>query len=136
MVEPAAATAGSGPKSSSKDQPRQDAFHRTPRRASFCDWDNVDDGLSRKPFALRTATACVPFCTMRAAKKRAIAQGQALSNDADVVARFQLQMTGLQHPGVAEVRVHLSRRGFEPANGLPWAVRMTMLSYLTTVPPA
>jgi len=48
---------------------------------------------------------------------------------------FSLQMTGLQHPGVAEVRVHLSRE-VRTSKWAPMGGADDDASYLTTVPPA
>src|SRR5437588_155009 len=64
----AGTTAGSAPKSHSYGKGDEEAFHRTPRSASFWACDKTEAGVIKKPVVFRTATACAPFCTMRAAK--------------------------------------------------------------------
>src|SRR4029077_14076280 len=62
------AAAGCTPEGPGRCEHQKEALHRTPRSASFCAGVSTEAGIVKKPLVLRTAMACVPFCTMRAAK--------------------------------------------------------------------
>src|SRR6266853_805544 len=62
------AAAGYSPEGPGHRERQEEAFHRTPRSASFSAGVSTEAGVVKKPLVLRTATACVPFCTIRAAK--------------------------------------------------------------------
>src|SRR5207245_6690447 len=76
-------------------------------------WRQGRSGLKRKASGVAHGDGQCAFLHDAGSKVSAVAEGHGFAHDANVVAGMQLKVAGLEHLGVADMDIRLSRAGLD-----------------------